>query len=90
MALLEVQHVYGGYTNRNVLEDVSFTVDRNEVVGLIGLNGAGKSTTIKHIIGLMDREKERLRSTEKRLPTIRSHTAPSLHTYRKHRFYMTN
>ncbi|MBB5325369.1 ABC-2 type transport system ATP-binding protein [Anoxybacillus tepidamans] len=57
MALLEVQHVYGGYTNRNVLEDVSFTVDRNEVVGLIGLNGAGKSTTIKHIIGLMEPRK---------------------------------
>lgn len=57
MALLEVQHLYGGYTNRNVLHDVSFTVDRGEVVGLIGLNGAGKSTTIKHIIGLMEPRK---------------------------------
>jgi len=54
MALLEVQHVYGGYTNRNVLQDVSFMVDRGEIVGLIGLNGAGKSTTIKHIIGIME------------------------------------
>jgi ABC-2 type transport system ATP-binding protein len=57
MALLEVKHVYGGYTNRNVLEDISFTVERNEIVGLIGLNGAGKSTTIKHIIGLMEPRK---------------------------------
>jgi ABC-2 type transport system ATP-binding protein len=57
MSLLEVQHLYGGYTKQNVLEDVSFTVDRGEIVGLIGLNGAGKSTTIKHIIGLMEPRK---------------------------------
>jgi ABC-2 type transport system ATP-binding protein len=57
MALLEVHHLYGGYTKQNVLEDVSFTVDRGEIVGLIGLNGAGKSTTIKHIIGLMEPRK---------------------------------
>ncbi|MED5051780.1 ABC transporter ATP-binding protein [Anoxybacillus rupiensis] len=57
MALLEVKHVHGGYTNRNVLEDVSFAVDTGKIVGLIGLNGAGKSTTIKHIIGLMEPRK---------------------------------
>jgi ABC-2 type transport system ATP-binding protein len=57
MALLEVQHLYGGYTKQNVLEDISFTVDHGEIVGLIGLNGAGKSTTIKHIIGLMEPRK---------------------------------
>ncbi|SFA45255.1 ABC-2 type transport system ATP-binding protein [Parageobacillus thermantarcticus] len=57
MALLEVHHLSGGYTKQNVLEDVSFTVDRGEIVGLIGLNGAGKSTTIKHIIGLMEPRK---------------------------------
>jgi ABC-2 type transport system ATP-binding protein len=57
MVLLEVQHLYGGYTKQNVLEDVSFTVDRGEIVGLIGLNGAGKSTTIKHIIGLLEPRK---------------------------------
>jgi ABC-2 type transport system ATP-binding protein len=57
MTLLEVQNLYGGYTNKNVLEDVSFVVKRKEIVGLIGLNGAGKSTTIKHIIGLMEPRK---------------------------------
>jgi ABC-2 type transport system ATP-binding protein len=36
------------------LKDVSFEVKEKEMVGLIGLNGAGKSTTIKHIIGLME------------------------------------
>ncbi|QPA31566.1 ABC transporter ATP-binding protein [Thermaerobacillus caldiproteolyticus] len=57
MTLLEVNHLCGGYTKRNVLEDVSFTVDRHQIIGLIGLNGAGKSTTIKHIIGLMEPRK---------------------------------
>ncbi|HLQ73273.1 MAG TPA: ABC transporter ATP-binding protein [Bacillota bacterium] len=55
--LLKIDHLYGGYTQKNILEDVSFEVKRNEIVGLIGLNGAGKSTTIKHIIGLMNPRK---------------------------------
>ncbi|CAM3942771.1 ABC transporter ATP-binding protein [Alkalicoccus chagannorensis] len=54
MALLELNGVDGGYQRtRPVLHDVSFTVERGEITGLIGLNGAGKSTTIKHILGLM-------------------------------------
>jgi ABC-2 type transport system ATP-binding protein len=57
MTLLNVKNLYGGYTNKNVLEDISFVVNRKEIVGLIGLNGAGKSTTIKHIIGLMEPRK---------------------------------
>lgn len=51
--MLEVKNVTGGYANLPVLKDVSFTVADGELVGLIGLNGAGKSTTIKEIIGLL-------------------------------------
>ncbi len=51
--MLEVKNVTGGYVNIPVLKDVSFTVGNGELVGLIGLNGAGKSTTIKEIIGLL-------------------------------------
>lgn len=51
--MLEVKNVTGGYVNIPVLKDVSFTVKDGELVGLIGLNGAGKSTTIKEIIGLL-------------------------------------
>ncbi|WP_251554908.1 ABC transporter ATP-binding protein [Neobacillus muris] len=54
MSLLTIEHLVGGYTRNPVLKDVSFEVEENELVGLIGLNGAGKSTTIKHIIGLME------------------------------------
>ena len=51
--LLQIDHLVGGYTHKNVLHGISFDLYPNEIVGLIGLNGAGKSTTIKHIIGLM-------------------------------------
>ncbi|MEK3937362.1 ABC transporter ATP-binding protein [Sporosarcina sp. FSL W7-1349] len=54
MAILELSDVTGGYTRKPVLHDLSFEIEKGELVGLIGLNGAGKSTTIKHIIGLMD------------------------------------
>ncbi|MFC6315264.1 ABC transporter ATP-binding protein [Lapidilactobacillus achengensis] len=51
--MLEVAHLTGGYQHLKILNDVSFSVNNGEVVGLIGLNGAGKSTTIKHILGLL-------------------------------------
>lgn len=52
--MLEVKNLVGGYANIPVLKDVSFQVADGELVGLIGLNGAGKSTTIKEIIGLLN------------------------------------
>lgn len=59
MTILQVSNVSGGYTRKPVIKDLSFTIEKGELVGLIGLNGAGKSTTIKHIIGtLIQREGE--------------------------------
>lgn len=55
--LLDIDNLYGGYTHKNVLHGISFDIFPGEIVGLIGLNGAGKSTTIKHIIGLMQAKK---------------------------------
>lgn len=56
-SLLHIDNLHGGYTHKNVLHGISLNVFPNEIVGLIGLNGAGKSTTIKHIIGLMQAKK---------------------------------
>ena len=53
MSILQVNNVTGGYTRKPVIQDLSFTIEKGELVGLIGLNGAGKSTTIKHIIGTL-------------------------------------
>ena len=60
MSLLQIEGLVGGYTKNMVLNDISFEVGKGELVGLIGLNGAGKSTTIKHIIGTMEPKKGRI------------------------------
>lgn len=51
--MLEIKELTGGYVNIPVLKDVNFEVGNGQLVGLIGLNGAGKSTTINEIIGLL-------------------------------------
>ena len=53
--ILQVEQLSGGYSNqKRVIHDLSFDVKKGELVGLVGLNGAGKSTTIKHILGLLE------------------------------------
>lgn len=51
--MLKVENVTGGYVNIPVLKNISFEVGDGELLGLIGLNGAGKSTTINEVIGLL-------------------------------------
>jgi len=50
-ALLEVDKLNSYYGDSHILFDVSLRVDKNEVVALLGRNGAGKSTTLKSLIG---------------------------------------
>lgn len=50
---LNVENLSGGYSQIPVLKNLNFQLDDGELVALIGLNGAGKSTTIKEIIGLL-------------------------------------
>src|SRR6185437_5492084 len=52
-ALLEVHSLNSYYGDSHILFDVSLRVERNEVVALLGRNGAGKSTTLKSLIGLV-------------------------------------
>jgi branched-chain amino acid transport system ATP-binding protein len=49
--LLEVDKINSFYGDSHILFDVSLTVARNEVVALLGRNGAGKSTTLKSLMG---------------------------------------
>nr|WP_213533896.1 ABC transporter ATP-binding protein [Lactococcus nasutitermitis] len=50
---LKITNLTGGYFGNPVLKDVNFEIADGELVGLIGLNGAGKSTTIQETIGLL-------------------------------------
>jgi branched-chain amino acid transport system ATP-binding protein len=53
MALLEVRDLHVDYGQIHALKGISLAVDKGEIVTLIGANGAGKSTTLKTISGLM-------------------------------------
>lgn len=52
--LLDVSGLCAGYLGEDVIHDVNLTVDRGEVVTVIGSNGAGKSTMLKSICRLLD------------------------------------
>jgi branched-chain amino acid transport system ATP-binding protein len=51
--LLDIRDLNTYYGQSHILQGVSLEVDRGEIVGLLGRNGVGKSTTLKSIIGLV-------------------------------------
>ena len=55
MSLLEVTGLNSYYGDSHILFDVSIHVEKNEVVALLGRNGAGKSTTLRGIMNLVSR-----------------------------------
>ena len=51
--MLQVENINVFYGNIHAIRDISFSVNDGEVVALIGANGAGKSTTLKTVSGLL-------------------------------------
>ncbi len=49
--MIKVEHLVKRYGKRNVVDDLSFTVEKGQIVGFLGPNGAGKSTTMNMITG---------------------------------------
>ena len=56
VALLEAKSLVKTYNDRKVVDQVSFHVDRGEIVGLLGRNGAGKTTSFRMTIGMITPE----------------------------------
>lgn len=53
MSLLEVSHLSAGYGGKDVLLDVSFSVQPGQLVGVLGANGSGKTTLLKSICHIL-------------------------------------
>ncbi len=54
---ITVQNLYKSYGKQQVLNDISFSISGGEIVGFLGNNGAGKSTTMKIITGYVEADK---------------------------------
>jgi len=73
MALLELDNVHAYYGHIHALKGISLNVDKGEIVTLIGGNGAGKSTTLKTISGLLRPRQGAIRLRKEDLTQYRPH-----------------
>ena len=55
MNLVTIEHLTKSYTERLLFEDTAFSIQEGEKVGLIGINGTGKSTLLRIVAGLRSR-----------------------------------
>lgn len=51
--MIKVDHTVKTFGSKKALDDISFTVEEGQIIGLLGTNGAGKSTMLKAIAGLL-------------------------------------
>jgi len=71
--LVAVEDVHTYYGKSHILHGVSLHVDRGEVVGLLGRNGVGKSTTLKTIMGLVHPHRGKVLFAGKPITTLPAH-----------------
>ncbi|MGC1574649.1 MAG: ABC transporter ATP-binding protein [Beijerinckiaceae bacterium] len=74
MSLLEVNGLNTYYGDSHILFDISLRVERNEVIALLGRNGAGKSTTLKSLMGVVRPHAGTVRFDRQEIAGKRSHT----------------
>ena len=73
MAFMEVKNVHSYYGHIHALKDLSLTVEKGEVVTLIGGNGAGKSTTLNTMSGLLKPRQGSIQFEGEELTRFRPH-----------------
>lgn len=73
MAPLELQDVHTYYGNIHALKGISFGVNEGEIATLIGSNGAGKSTTLRTISGLLSPRQGQITFAGRRIDTVPAH-----------------
>ncbi len=73
MALLELQNVHTYYGNIHALKGISLSVNEGEIATLIGSNGAGKSTTLRTISGLLRPREGQIVFNGRRIDNVEAH-----------------
>lgn len=76
--LLRIEGLYAGYGSARVLQGISLVVGAGEVVGLLGRNGMGKTTTLKSVLGLVRIFRGSVRLQGRELTRRPPHTIPPL------------
>jgi branched-chain amino acid transport system ATP-binding protein len=71
--MLKIEAVHAAYGNIRALRGISLTVERGEIVTMIGANGAGKTTTLKTILGLLRPREGRILFEEERIDGLPPH-----------------
>jgi branched-chain amino acid transport system ATP-binding protein len=74
MSLLEVDKINSYYGDSHIVFDVSMRLEEKEVVALLGRNGAGKSTTLKSLMGSVDTKAGSIKLGGRELRGVRRHT----------------
>ena len=59
--IISIQHLWAGYDNEPVLEDINLSVKERDFIGIIGPNGGGKTTLLKVLLGLIKPTRGRVR-----------------------------
>ena len=77
-ALLEIEEIHTSYGKSHILDGVSLKVGRGEVVGLLGRNGVGKSTTLKAVAGLVHPSRGEVRLEGRPITRLPAHRVARL------------
>ncbi|MCD4692325.1 MAG: ATP-binding cassette domain-containing protein [Calditrichales bacterium] len=68
--IIKIEHLSSGYNGKQVLKDISLDIYPNEIMAVLGTSGCGKTTLLKHLIGLLKPDKGTIKLFNKDIVNI--------------------